>query len=195
MTCIIGYIDKKNDCVWIGGDSLGSNGRTKTVYSQPKVFRNEIVSQVIMGSTCTFRHIDLLKYSKDLFNKIDKYEIPEIDHKYMVTKFVPKIITLFQDGIIDEDEKNRGANFIIGANNKLYEIQCDYSVMEPQSGYCAVGCGADVAMGSLITTENIDMEVSEKIYKALEASEKYSCGVERPFLIINTKDGKEVWIK
>ena len=26
MTCIVGMIDKENDCAWIGGDSLGSNG-------------------------------------------------------------------------------------------------------------------------------------------------------------------------
>ena len=28
MTCIVGFVDKKNDCVWMGADSLGSNGYT-----------------------------------------------------------------------------------------------------------------------------------------------------------------------
>ena len=41
MTCIVGFVDKKNDCVYIGADSLGSNGYTKSVQSQPKVFRND----------------------------------------------------------------------------------------------------------------------------------------------------------
>ena len=68
MTCIIGYIDKKENCVWIGCDSLGSNGYTKAVESQPKIFRNEIFKNVVMGSTSTFRHIDLLKYSTNLFD-------------------------------------------------------------------------------------------------------------------------------
>lgn len=31
MTCIVGFVDKINNGVWIGGDSLGSNGYSKSV--------------------------------------------------------------------------------------------------------------------------------------------------------------------
>ena len=71
MTCIIGFVDKKNDCVWMGADSLGSNGYTKSVNTQPKVFHHDIFKNVVMGSTTTFRHIDLLKYSENLFPEVD----------------------------------------------------------------------------------------------------------------------------
>lgn len=37
MTCIVGFVDKENDCVWMGADSLGSNGYTKSVNTQHKV--------------------------------------------------------------------------------------------------------------------------------------------------------------
>lgn len=30
MTCIIGFTDKEHGVSWIGGDSLGSNGYTKS---------------------------------------------------------------------------------------------------------------------------------------------------------------------
>ena len=30
MTCIIGFTDKERGVSWIGGDSLGSNGYTKS---------------------------------------------------------------------------------------------------------------------------------------------------------------------
>jgi len=112
-------IDKENDCVWIGGDSLGSNGYTKAVEGQHKVFRNKVFKNVIMGSTSTFRHIDLLKYSDKLFDELDLYKNTKIDHEYMVTKFIPNIITLFKDGIVFETEINRGANFIVGVGNKF----------------------------------------------------------------------------
>ena len=195
MTCIIGYIDKKENCVWIGCDSLGSNGYTKSVESQPKIFRNEIFKNVVMGSTSTFRHIDLLKYSTNLFDEIDKYKNTEIDHKYMVTNFIPKVHTLFVDGVYSEDNKNNGANFIVGVDNKLFEIQEDYSVLQPETGFCSVGCGEDVAMGSLLTTKDDDMSIPDKITKALEATENYCCGVQRPFRIINTKDEEEIIIR
>ena len=71
----------KNDCVYIGADSLGSNGYTKSVQSQPKVFRNDTFKDVVMGSTSTFRHIDLLKYSETLFPELDYYKKTEIDRQ------------------------------------------------------------------------------------------------------------------
>jgi len=194
LTCIIGYLDAVNDCVWMGGDSLGSNSSTKEVNSQPKVFRNEIFKNVIMGSTSTFRHIDLLKYADSLFNEADFYKGTNLDHKYMVTKFIPNLITLFENGIKSENATNKGANFIIGAKNKLFEVQPDYSILEPSDGYTSVGCGYNLAMGSLYSTKKLDIPIKDKIRIALEAAEHVSCGVQRPFKIINTKDEEEIII-
>lgn len=195
MTCIIGMIDKENDCVWIGGDSLGSNGHTKSVEGQHKVFKSSVLNNVVMGSTSTFRHIDLLKYSENLFNPLDFYENTKIDHRFMVTQFIPYVIDLFQTGIINMQEDEKGANFIMGAGDKLFEIQNDYSVLEPSYGFCAVGSGESVAMGSLITTKDMDMTVPEKIIAALKAAEGYCCGVQRPFILLNTKDDKVIEVK
>jgi ATP-dependent protease HslVU (ClpYQ) peptidase subunit len=195
MTCIIGYLDAINDCVWMGGDSLGSNGYTKAVETQSKIFRNCIFKNVVMGSTTTFRHIDLLKYSESLFDEVDFYKETTLDHKYMVTKFIPNLINLFNSGIKHLDDKSKGANFIIGAKNKLFEVQDDYSVLEPMDGYTAVGCGQNIALGSLYSTKQLDIPIKERIIIALEATEHFSCGVQRPFRVINTKDDEEIIIK
>lgn len=179
----------------MGCDSLGSNGYRKAVEGSAKAFHNETMKNVVIGGTTTFRHLDLLRYTDKLFDKVDKYENPSVDHKYMVTKFIPKIIDLFKTGVVDVEEKNRGANFIVGVDNKLFEIQDDYSVLEPLDGICAVGCGEDVAMGSLYATQNDNTKtIPEKISLALEAAEHLLCGVQRPFRIINTKDENEIYI-
>lgn len=190
MTCIIGLADKKNNVSWIGGDSLGSNGYTKATEKSAKVFRNDVFKNVLIGGTTTFRHLDILRYSDTLFNEIDWYKKTNIDHKFMVTKFIPNVIQLFKNGIIDEAETNSGANFIVATPGKLFEIQTDYSVLEPEFGICSVGCGEEVAMGSLITTKDMDMSPQDRIIKALEAAEEYCCGVQRPFRILCT-DGRE----
>lgn len=195
MTCIVGFIDRENDCVWMGADSLGSNGYTKSIHNQPKLFRYSVFKNVLMGSTTTFRHIDLLKYSETLFPEIDWYKKTDIDHKYMVTKFIPNLINLFDTGIKHTDVKDHGASFIIGIKNKLYEIQTDYSVVVPEIGFCSVGSGEDVAMGSLFTTQSMDIPAVDRIKLALEAAESRCCGVQRPFLIMNTKDENEIVIK
>ena len=190
MTCIIGFVDKANDCVWMGADSLGSNGHIKSVNTQPKVFHHDVFKNVVMGSTTTFRHIDLLKYSENLFPELDFYKAKEIDHKYMVKTFIPNLINLFQNNIPHEAATDRGANFLLGAKNQLFEIQSDYSVLVPKHGFAAVGCGADVAMGSLITTTknfNFDnIKPADHILYALRASADYCCGVAGPFVIVNT---------
>lgn len=195
MTCIIGMLDRKNECVWIGGDSLGSNGYCKSTYSQPKVFRNKMFENLIIGSTGTFRHIDLLKYSDKLFDELDKYKEKQFDHEYMVTKFIPNAVELFKNGIIDKTGSDKGTNFIVGIKDKLFEIQSDYSVLEPSLGFCSVGSGEDVAMGSLFTTKDMDMYIPDKIKLALEAAESCSCGVQRPFCIINTKNNTVIEVK
>lgn len=190
MTCIVGFVDKENDCVWMGADSLGSNGYTKSVNTQHKVFHHDVFKDVVMDSTTTFRHIDLLKYSEDLFPEIDFYKDKEIDHKYMVKTFIPNLITLFQKNILSESETNRGANFLLGAKNKLFEIQGDYSVLVPNHGFAAVGSGEDVAIGSLITTTQYfkdSLSPIDHILYALRAASDYCCGVQGPFIIINTK--------
>ena len=192
MTCIVGFTDKKNNTTWIGADSLGSNGYTQDVESNPKVFRNTTLKNVVMGSTSTFRHIDLLKYSKTLFPEIDKYKIPsgetKVNHEYMVTTFIPNIINLFENGIKEKSDK--GGNFLVGIDGKLYEIQNDYSVLEPLTGYSAVGCGEVTAKGSLYATTKYmkDFTPEQHILTALEAAEKNCCGVQRPFVILNTKN-------
>lgn len=190
MTCIVGFTDYINNVSWIGADSLGSNGYTKATEMPSKVFRNAMFKNVLMGGTTTFRHLDLLKYSETLFSEIDLYKNVDIDHKYMVTKFIPNVIELFKNGIVDESETNRGGNFIVATPGKLFKIQTDYSVLEPELGICAVGCGESVAMGSLLTTKDMDMTPVEKITKALEAAERYCCGVQRPFRILCT-DGRD----
>ena len=195
MTCIIGFADRKNNVSWIGGDSLGSNGYTKSTEMPSKVFRNDVFNNVLIGGTTTFRHLDLLKYSDGLFSEIEWYKGTEVDHKFMVTKFVPRVISLFKDGIVSETETNKGGNFIVATPGKIFEVQDDYSVLEPELGMCAVGCGEDVAMGSLLTTKDFDMSPEERVIKALEAAERYCCGVQRPFHILCTDGRDEIIIR
>ena len=89
MTCVIGFTDREKGISWIGADSLGSNGYTKETQMPSKVFRNETFHNVLLGGTTTFRHLDLLKYATNLFDEIDLYKKTNIDHKFMVTKFIP----------------------------------------------------------------------------------------------------------
>lgn len=58
------------------------------------------------------------------------------------------------------------------------------------TGYSAVGCGEVTAKGSLYATTKYmkDFTPEQHILTALEAAEKNCCGVQRPFVILNTKN-------
>lgn len=176
----------------MGADSLGSSGGFQEVNNVSKVFHNEL--NVIIGGTTTFRHLDLLHYAK--FFTEDELKLT-IDHKYMVTEFIPKIYDLFNKGVYDQSENNRGGNFLIGVKNKLFEVQADYSVLDPLTGYSSVGCGCYSAMGSLYATSSKNMKLSpeEQIKIALKSAEINCGGVGKPFIIINTKNNKIIKIK
>lgn len=92
-----------------------------------KVFRNELFKNVLIGGTTTFRHLDLLRYSEDLFDEVDFYKKSEIDHKFMVTKFIPKVVKLFKQGIISSPEQSEAATSSWPRLEGIFEIQSDYS--------------------------------------------------------------------
>ena len=78
---------------------------------------------------------------------------------------------------------------------RVFRIQEDYSVLEPELGFCSVGCGEEAAMGSLLTTMRMDMKPEDKIIMALEAAEQCYCGVQRPFRILCTDGRDEIIVR
>lgn len=86
-----------------------------------------------------------VKSTEDLFDEVDFLKKAEIDHKFMVTKFIPKVIRLFREGIISRNEAEKGGSSIVATPSRIFEIQEDYSVLEPELGMCAIGCGEEVS--------------------------------------------------
>lgn len=61
MTCIIG-IETKDGKVILGGDNLGSDGHTSSLYAQSKIFKH---SGMIFGYTSSFRFGQLVEVLLD----------------------------------------------------------------------------------------------------------------------------------
>ena len=185
MTCIIGLVHE--GVTYIGGDSLGSNTWSKTVRKDKKIFKLKDTDNAILGFTTSYRMGQLLMYSGGL---IDKRDEPNIDHEYLVTKFIPNVINLFENqgyGKNNSGEKT-GGTFLLGYKDKLFSIQSDYQVAESSLNYDACGCGEEFALGSLHSTDKGDLTPIERIHKALQAASVFSTGVSAPYYIINTKD-------
>lgn len=176
MTCIVGLEDKGN--VYIGGDSAGVSGLSIAIRADEKVFTN---GPFLMGFTSSFRMGQLLRYKLT----IPKQTHDQDDYEYMVTDFIDAIRKCFADngfGTMADKSSNKGGTFLVGYNGTLYVIYDDFQVGADACGYNSVGCGSDIAVGSLHSTAGKNPETRVKM--ALEAATFHSAGVAAPFLII-----------
>jgi ATP-dependent protease HslVU (ClpYQ) peptidase subunit len=191
MTCIVGLIN--NDTVYIGADSLESNGYSKVVRKDKKVFKLKNTHNAVIGFTSSFRMGQLLMYATNLLNTKNEYE-NEINHEYLVTKFIPDIIKLFENGGYGKvkDGEKQGGFFLLGYKDKLFKIESDYQVAESYYSYDACGSGEDLALGSLTTTEYLKDNISpeERIHIALQCATQFTTGVAPPYYILNTKNNE-----
>jgi ATP-dependent protease HslVU (ClpYQ) peptidase subunit len=181
MTCIVGFLDKKNKKVVIGADSAGVAGLNITVRKDSKVFT---VGDFVIGCTSSFKMIQLLRFSfkPPEVNKKDIYE-------YMCTDFITAVRECFKEGGFlqkDTEGDEKGGTFLVGYKDRLFQIEGDFQVGESLNGLNAVGCGEDFALGALYTGLKENLPAKERVLKALEAAAFFSAGVCKPFVIKET---------
>lgn len=179
MTCIVGLVDGDN--VYIGGDSAGVAGVDLIIRADEKVFRN---GPFIMGFTSSFRMGQLLRYKFNPPEHPWSCGIPMDTYKFMVAVFIDEVRKCLKDGgyAIEENKQESGGTFLVGYRNRLFIIDSDYQVGESQDGFSAVGCGSQIALGSLYSTK--DKPTGNRIKAALEAAERFNTGVRGPFTIL-----------
>ena len=175
MTCIVGLVD--NGKVYIGADSLGSDGFTKEIRKEGKVFFN---GEFLIGGTSSFRMLNLLRW---------KFNPPTVKtgddlHKFMCTEFVDVLRTLFVDnGYCITTEDWQSGVFLVGIQGRLCKVQQDYQVSEYD--YTACGSGEYHALGSLYSTSGD--KPKKRIKEALSCAENFVLSVQRPFIIKESK--------
>lgn len=180
MTCIAALVHEGK--VYIGGDSAGVGDYTISTRADEKVFKN---GEMIFGFTTSFRMGQLLRFKLRL-----PYHKPEMDtYEYMVTEFVDAVRECLGKGgfASSNNGKERGGTFLVGYRGELFFIDSDYQVGKPAIGFDAVGCGEDIARGSLYSTEHMSMvnDPDLRIRIALDAAQEFSAGVRGPFVILS----------
>ncbi len=176
MTCVVGLVHE--EVVYIGADSAGVSGWDLTLRADSKVFRND---GYLMGFTTSFRMGQILHHS---FDPPAQGEDTEIS-KHMATVFVDSVRTILKAGGFakKDNEVETGGIFLVGYRGRLFEIESDYQVGEPLDEYAAIGCGAQIAHGSLYST--IGQAPDARVMLALQAAEHFSNGVRGPFKILS----------
>lgn len=179
MTCIVGVADKGR--VVIGGDSAGVAGYDLSIRGDEKVFRN---GPYLMGFAGSFRMGQLLHHA---FEPPYPPDAKRLD-KFMVTDFIDGVRGCLEAGgwLRTKHERERGGFFLVGVRGQLFRIESDFQVGRDVNGYVALGCGDNLALGSLHATADMqDVDARDRVRWALEAAAFHSAGVAAPFVILD----------
>lgn len=175
MTCIVAL--KHEGIVYMGCDSAGVGGYSRANRVDPKIYR---VGEMLIGFTTSFRMGQLLGYSLTL----PRHHADVPVENYMATLFINAVRECLKAGGFakKENETEQGGTFLAAYRGRIFEIESDYQVGEREEPYTAVGCGFDLALGSLYTSGHWAAP-RDRIRAALEAAAAFSAGVHPPFRI------------
>jgi hypothetical protein len=141
---------------------------------------------MLIGFTTSFRMGQLLGYS---------LEVPDHDpqipaERYMCTSFIDAVRKCLKDGGFAkvENATEAGGEFLVAYRGRIFRIYSDYHVGESTDDFDAVGCGEDIALGSLFSTRHaLDTPIA-RLDLALNAAQQFSSGVRGPFLFLSENE-------
>lgn len=200
MTCIVGIRSK--GLVVMGADSAVSNNSHTEPRLDPKLFEMKVpfyeniesrklfYEKMIIGSTGSVRMSQILQTSigfppEEIKQDFDPY-------KWMITSFIEEVRSKLKEygySTIQNNEES-GGTFMVGFYGRLYVVYSDYQVGESARSFAAIGSGDQYALGSLYTTESMDMPHERRLLLALKASEQNPF-VSPPYTFTSIQKGKQ----
>ena len=181
MTCIVGVV--KGDTVWLGGDRAATNGSlTRTIIKEPKIFLKGDIGFGVCGLP---KVMDALQHAIEL-----PEHVKGDDKAYLVSELIPAVREGLKKQDAAHEEPGYGTCFqgamLIAYRGSLYELQCNFQLVESAEGFRAVGSGGEAAMGALRASRGMD-NARKRVLEALQTSAEVNAGVAPPFDVICVK--------
>lgn len=181
MTCITAVV--KDGHVYMAGDLMGSNGYTKKVYPDTKVFKN---GDFIMGFTSSFRLGQILQYNWQQPPRMEGMT----DREYIQLDVIESFRSCLNDFGFGEmkEEGHHGGNWLLGYKGCLYEMQDNFSVLKNED-FCSVGSGGFHAEAALaLLTEDDDFDPEFVLSKAISIASRFTTSVSEEYTFVTDND-------
>lgn len=183
MTCIVALVE--NGIAYFAGDAFVGNvpsqyhsNVSQTTRREPKIWARD---GMLFGAHGSVRMLQLLRYVFD----IPVYPSGKDKVQYLVQQFIPALQGCFDKNKFHDEEL--GGGILLSLGGELFTIGDGFNVCDTADGYDAVGKASEVAIGSLYTTEQLDLPPLQRLYLALEATEHHTCVVSKPFTYITSE--------
>lgn len=170
MTCIVGIAEGGR--VWMGADSLGSTAWTGDTFRTPKMFKR---GPFLLGCCGDYRYTQLLTHAWD-----PPRPGKNVD-KFVATELIDSVWETLSEGGALHKSKGVGSSegqCLLGFAGRVWRLEDNFGVIEPASGFTAMGSGEELAMGSLHTTRG--EKPKSRVRRALEAAAAFDIHVGGP---------------
>lgn len=181
MTCVVGLLCDNR--VIFGADSAGTREDTldQHRYRTSKSFTN---GPYVFGCAGSFRMMQIVEHC---------FEPPEPEwdrlERFMAREFPAALRESMKEHgwleQLDERDMATGGELLVSVGGRMFLVQQDFSAIEPDRDYHAIGCGGPFALGSLHATAALDppLDAKERVRLALESAQEFSAAVREPFFI------------
>lgn len=181
---------KKNNMVYLGADSQVTRGGSRSSLSNVnnyKIWKVKGVEQCYMGAVGALRDSCVLRIINGFVREIDAIH-DDIDYEYVVNRIEPMIRdVLIEHKFVKEDNpyETMDSRFLFVYKNKIFTIE--YGAVIEHDDFVVIGSGESEAVGSLLSLPK-ELDVNERIIKAIKASAAHDIYVDYPIILANTKD-------
>lgn len=182
MTCIAAV--KHDGKVHMAGDSLAVDTNAWSSFvSEPKVFVRGVFAIGFAGD------LRAGQVAKHLMNPSAPPRRPEDMMAYMVGAFTSELRKALTEAgcdlsINEETGDTRlSLNLLVGVHGRIFTVDDSFAVTECVD-YGAIGCGADLALGSLRETKKL--KPRNRLQRALSTATAHSAGVGGTLVFVST---------
>jgi len=187
MTCVVGYIDKKNHRTYLAADSCVTDFWTawKLKRGDKIITRTGCVKggAIMFGIAGEDRISNVLRHDLVLPDHTSRKMTAE---KYINGPFLAALRKACKDAgfsKIHHNEETIDSHMLIAYHNKLYVIYEGFAVDEMDSPYHAIGCGYSFAFGALAAMEGTSLTPKVRAKKAVLAACRYDPFVDEPVVL------------
>ena len=176
MTCIVGIGHEGR--VYIGGDSMATDGTCRMILAFRKVFR---VGDFLIGGAGNVRMMQVIKYHLEVRAQQDD----ETDERYLVVAFAEAVCKCLKDKdfttLKNAHNHEEDGAYIVGYRGRVYRFEGDFQIVSIERNVATCGAGEQYALGALVALK--DLEPEDRIRRALEISSELTALSAPPFYV------------
>jgi len=181
VTAIVGLVHDRK--VYIGGRSIPEHAGMVHINARAKVIQ---LNGMLIGTAGSPRYRQIIQHH---MTGLRKPTPDESMLRYLAVEFIPALRqALRENGFSKTDagqENSEYSAMLIGYQGQLFRIECDFSILQWERDFDAIGSANSIAFGAMAALSP-RLAPEKRITRVLEIAAKFDPYVCPPFVIRNT---------